>query len=136
MKVPRGGSVKMLWRLCGEGSGQGKSGLAYLVDIAGAGHGLAIQGDAFRQEGGGGEGLAELAVLGAPSACSCSLSGDFDERGAVRGIEGDAAVVGAGPAPALAGQDVVDIGLGQAGGGSDGGPEILILLAGASGQAQ
>lgn len=134
MKVPRGGSVKMLWQLCGEGSRQREGGLSNLIDIAGAGHGLAIQGDTLWQEGSRREGFAELAVLGAPSACSCSLSGDFDKRGSVGGIEGHAAVVGAGPAPALAGEDIVDVDLAQAGGRR--GQIGLILLAGAGGQAQ
>ena len=135
MKVPRGGRVKKLWRLCGCGSRQREGGLSDLIDIAGTGHGLAIQGDALGEEGGGGKGLAELAILGAPSACSCAFSGDFHKGCAVGGVEGDAAVVGAGPAPALAGEDVVDVGLAQAGGGSGGGTKISILLAGASGQA-
>ena len=124
MKVPRGGRVIKLWRLCGWGSRQREGGLSNLIDIAGAGHGLAIQGDALWQEGSGGESFAKLAILGAPSACSCSLSGDFHKRGAIRGIERDAAVVGAGPAPAFAGEDVVDIGLAQAGGCSSGGRKI------------
>ena len=136
MKVPRGGRVMKLWRLCGSDSRQRECGLSYLIDIAGTGHGLAIQGDALGEEGGGGESFAELAILGAPSACSCSLTGNFHKGCAIGGIKGDATVVGAGPAPALAREDVVDIGLAQAGGGGSGGPEILILLAGASGQAQ
>ena len=136
MKVPRGGRVIKLWRLCGWGSRQRESCLSNLIDIAGAGDGLAIQGDTFWQEGGGGKGFAKLAILGAPSACSCSLSGDFDKGCAIGGVEGDAAVVRAGPAPAFAGEDVVDISLAQAGRGSGGGPKILILFAGASGQAQ
>ena len=134
MKVPRGGRVMKLWRLCGWGSRQREGGLTNLVDIAGAGHGLAVQGHALWQERSRREGLAELAVLGAPSACSCAFSGDFHQGGSVGGIEGDAAVVGAGPAPALAGEDVVDISLAQAG-GFRGGRKGLILLAGASGQA-
>ncbi len=125
-----------LWRLCGEGSRQREGGLSNLIDVAGAGDGLAVQGNTFWQEGRGGEGFTELAVLGAPSACSCSLSGNFNKRCAIRGVERDTAVVGAGPAPAFAGEDVVDISLAQAGGGSSGGPKILILLVGASGQAQ
>ena len=116
MKVPRGGRVKKLWRLCGWGSRQREGGLSNLIHIAGAGHGLAIQGDALGEEGGGGESFAELAILGAPSACSCSLSGDFHKGCAIGGVEGDAAVVGAGPAPAFAGKDVLDIGLAQANG--------------------
>ena len=111
MKVPRGGRVMKLWRLCGRGSRQREGGLSNLIDIAGAGDGLAIQGDTFGEEGGGGEGFAELAILGAPSACSCSFSRDFHKGCAIGGVEGDAAVVGAGPAPAFAGQDVLDIGL-------------------------
>lgn len=126
----------MLWRLCGEGSRQGESGLAHPVDIAGAGHGLAIEGDTFRQERSGGESLTKLAVLGAPSACSCSLSGDFDKRGAIGGVNGDATVIGAGPAPALAGKDVLDISLAQTDGFRHRGAKILILLPGTSGQAQ
>lgn len=125
----------MLWRLCGQGSRQREGGLAYLINVAGASDGLAIQGDTFWQEGRGGEGFAKLAILGAPSACSCSLSGDFHKGGAIGGVEGDAAVVGAGPAPAFAGEDVVDIGLAQAHGLLLGG-RIGLVLAGASGQAQ
>ena len=136
MKVPRGGRVIKLWRLCGWGSRQREGGLSDLIDIAGAGDGLAIQGDTFGEEGRGCESFAELAVLGAPSTCSCSLSGDFHKGRAIGGVERDTAVVGAGPAPAFAGEDVVDISLAQAGGGSGGGAKILILLAGASGQAQ
>ena len=125
----------MLWRLCGEGSRQREGGLSHLIDIAGAGDGLAIQGDALGQEGSGGESFAELAILGAPSACSCSLSGDFDKGSAIRGIEGDAAVVGAGPAPAFAGEDVLDIGLAEPHGLLvDGGIGLVRVSAG--GQAQ
>ena len=136
MKVPRGGRVMKLWRLCGWDSRQRESGLSNLIDVAGAGHGLAIQGYTFWQEGSRREGFAELAILGAPSACSCSLSGDFDKGCAIGGIERYAAVVGTGPAPAFAGEDVVDISLAQAGRGSGGGPKILILLVGTGGQAQ
>ena len=125
-----------LWRLCGAGSRQCEGGLSNLIDVAGAGDGLAIQGDTFWQEGRGSESFAKLAILGAPSASRCAFSGDFHKGSAIGGIEGDAAVVGAGPAPAFAGEDVVDIRLAQAGGASSGGPKILILLAGASGQAQ
>ena len=116
MKVPRGGRVKKLWRLCGRGSRQREGGLSNLIHIARAAHGLAIQGNTFRQERRGGEGFTKLAVLGAPGASGCAFAGDFHKGCAIGGVEGDAAVVGTGPAPALAGQDVTDIGLAQADG--------------------
>ena len=62
----------MLWRLCGEGSRQCESGLTHLIDIAGAGHGLAIQGDTFRQEGSGGE--LQVGPLDARQLHGCGFS--------------------------------------------------------------
>ena len=70
-----------------------EGGLSNLIDIAGAGDGLAVSCDALGQEGGGGKAFTELAIFGAPGTGGGALAGDFYQRGTIGGIECYAAVI-------------------------------------------